>query len=196
MKTTGISIESHGERRRARLEALLSWLELPVLTVFTVVLVFSFVLRLVQVNGASMQKTLWTGDRLVMTELFYTPADGDIVVVRADVLSINLIKRVIGTAGQDVVIDYNTSTVTVDGEVLSEDYLFEPMEDRDDFDRSFCIAAGVYEYHVPADCVFVLGDNRNDSNDSRMIGFLSEDDVLGHAVYRMKSIDAQTGFVK
>ncbi len=160
-------------------EELLEWLESIAISIFIVILVFSFVFRIVIVDGDSMYPTLKNGQRLVISHLFYTPKQGDIVVVNSKGLNKTIIKRVIATEGQTVDIDFETGNVAVDGEVLNEPYINE---------RIATISDGMtYPVVVPKDTIFVMGDNRNHSTDSRssLVGFISTDDVLGKAVFRI-----------
>ena len=137
-----------------------------------------------------MTNTLQDKDRLIMTHLNYTPEKDDIVVINSTFLNKTIIKRVIGTEGDHVTVDYNSNTVTVNGERLDDEHIKEVMFDTGLFDPSYEISEGVYEYDVPEDYIFVMGDNRNGSKDSRYIGFVEEDTVLGKAVFRLFPFNA------
>lgn len=170
-------------------------LETVFISVFVVVLLFAYVIRPVTVDGESMTNTLQDGDRLLMSDLFYTPKQGDIViidnthshlydengnVVEGDGLKKRLIKRVIATGGQEIDIDFVTGEVKVDGEVLDEPYIRELTHEQEGgFDS--------YPITVPEGYYFVMGDNRNASSDSRSehVGFIPEDSILGKAVLRI-----------
>ncbi len=125
----------------------------------------------VRVDGSSMLPTLHDGEFVLVNKLAYrmgTPTRGDIIVFRSTTeANLDLIKRIVGLPGDHVVI--RGGQVSVNGQVLDEPYIN---------------AAPNYtgEWTVPADSLFVLGDNRNDSSDSHMWGFLPEPNVIGKAL--------------
>ena len=137
-----------------------------------------------------MNDTLHDKERVIISHINYEPEQGDIAVINSRVLGEVIIKRVIGTAGDKVVVDYNTNTVTVNGQKIDNSYIKEPMEDYRQFDLSYKVSEKVYEYDVPENCIFVMGDNRNNSADSRMIGFINKSDVLGKAFFRMYPLNS------
>ncbi|MBQ6634340.1 MAG: signal peptidase I [Ruminococcus sp.] len=169
-------------------DEVLDWLESFVFAMFIVILVFTFVFRIVLVQGDSMNSTLTNGDRLIISHLNYTPKRDDIVVVEAktDYFHKTIIKRVIGVGGDTVRINYNDNTITVNGSVIKDDHKKEVMLDKFQFfDTTYMIDDGVYEYKVPDGKIFVMGDNRNNSTDSRRLGFIDNDMVLGKVVLRL-----------
>lgn len=202
MRYSGICEVTENSRGRCKkphmpfLESFLSWTETIVFTIFIVICLFTFVFRIAQVYGSSMMNTLYDHDKLLITNFAYEPDNGDIVVVDSEKLDEYIVKRVIGTAGQTVVVDYRAGTVSVDGNVLQENYIRSGMEDSGLYDAQYRISDGVYEYQVPQKMIFVMGDNRANSRDSRELGFISESDVLGHVVYRISSQYGERGFVK
>ena len=132
-----------------------------VLMMTAFVLLFTFVARIIVVSGASMENTLHGGDLMLVWSLGYAPRQGDVVVVTQESYQEDsIVKRVIALEGQTVDIDYYTSTVYVDGKPLKEDYIKEEM-----LVPSY--GEGVNHVTVPEGCIFVMGDNRNHSNDSR-----------------------------
>lgn len=167
-------------------DEILEWIEAFVFAGFIVLLVMTFLLRTVVVDGSSMNPTLYDSQRLVLEHFNYTPQRGDIIVANSRGLNKTIIKRCIGTEGDTVVINYNENTVTVNGEKLNEGYLGEEMSELGMFDANYLKDDGVYEYIVPDNCIFALGDNRNGSRDSRFseVGYISCDDVLGRAFFR------------
>lgn len=161
---------------------LFYWLNALTTALVVLVLVFTFFGRLTRVDGHSMDNTLQDNQLLLVWSLGYTPQQGDIVVVNKTTVQhlggSAIVKRVIAVGGQTVDIDYATSSVYVDGELLDEPYIKEPMFDR-------LGAQGSTHIEVPEGSIFVMGDNRNDSDDSRdnLIGTIDEDYVLGKAVF-------------
>jgi len=142
------------------------------------ILVFTFVVRIIVVSGESMENTLQNGDSMLVWCLGYEPKQGDVVVLtQRSYQNDSLVKRVIATEGQRVDIDYDTGTVYVDGEALEEDYIKETM-------RVPNYGEGLNHVTVPEGCIFVMGDNRNDSADSRYpsIGVIDTRSVIGRAV--------------
>ena len=135
------------------------WLLCIVSAIIICVLIFTFAVRLVGVVGTSMVPTLHEGDYLVTSKLFYTPKQGDIVILRKQSFDERaIVKRVIAVGGQTVDIDFNEGVVYVDGQALAEDYVNAPTFRELDFSGPVTL---------PENCVFVLGDNRNESLDSR-----------------------------
>lgn len=142
------------------------------------ILIFTFVVRIIVVSGPSMENTLFNGDAMVVWSLGYQPKQGDVVVLTQPSYQEDaIVKRVIATGGQHVVIDYSAGTVSVDGEVLREDYIKEWM-------LVPAYGYGNDDLVVPEGCLFVMGDNRNHSADSRYptIGVIDARCVIGRAV--------------
>ena len=152
---------------------LLEWYEALISAALVLVLIFSFFFRIIQVDGRSMVPTLANGDKLIVWAAGYTPQRGDVVIVDSyTAYGKPLVKRVIAKGGDTISIDYDAGTVTVNGEVLHEDYIAEPTHLGYDVQ---------FPYTVPEGKLFVMGDNRNESLDSRAssIGCIDERDILG-----------------
>lgn len=142
------------------------------------VFIFTFVARIIVVSGPSMMDTLENGDVMLVWTLGYSPKQGDVVVLtQRSYQEDSIVKRVIATEGQTVDIDYNTNTVYVDGTALEEDYIKEAMRVPD-------YGEGLNHITVPEGCIFVMGDNRNHSADSRYpyIGIVDVRCVIGRGM--------------
>lgn len=140
------------------------------------ILIITFVFTMVIVDGRSMQHTLESGDKIIVTKMGYQPKDGDVIVVgkSEEGYSKPIVKRVIATEGQTLEIDFENQQVIVDGKVLDEPYISsETIEGT----------AEIPEV-IPEGYVFVMGDNRYISMDSRYkdIGLVNVDDIVGKAV--------------
>lgn len=161
------------------------WIESGLMAIVTVILLFTFAGRLVGVVGESMLPTLNSSDRLIATHVFYTPKYGDIVVVtKPNMRNEPLIKRVIAVGGQELDIDFESNSVFVDGVKLNEPYILEPMDTDSESELELPLT-------VPEGYVFIMGDNRNNSWDSRVsdIGLIDERHILGKIVYRVMPYD-------
>ena len=145
-----------------------------------VLLVFSLLFRVVVVSGESMENTLLHGDWvLLLSNVFYrNPEPGDVVVICKESYDNGtpIIKRVIATEGQEVDIDFDEGVVYVDGKPLTEPYTLTPTNNHEGMD---------FPVKVPKGCIFVLGDNRKKSKDSRSeeIGFIDKREILGKAIF-------------
>jgi len=170
------------------------WLEVLVHAIIAVVICFSFLFRIATIDGPSMKDTLYDGERVIISNLFYEPKVGDIVVISRNkensVYTMNdsntpIIKRIIAMEGQTVDIDFEEGVVYVDGIELDEPYARTPTNRKYDVEFPVTVDEG---------CVFVLGDNRNDSMDSRdsrigEYGMVDTRYILGHAVFRILPFD-------
>ncbi len=164
-----------------------------------IMVMFLFVFRLVSVDGDSMRETLHDKDKLIISNLFYTPETGDIVVINPESNSANqepIIKRVIATGGQTVLIDYENWEVYVDGKKLDEPYIQAMRKHWGENATMNYTDVKKYkkEFTVDEGKVFVMGDNRNDSADSRSskYGEMSVDRILGRVIVRLSP---EFGFV-
>lgn len=185
--------------------AVFDYVEMFAWSVFTVLLIFTFGFRLCQVDGQSMENTLHHGERLLLFSAGYTPRQDDIVVFHLTEpeknLEKTLVKRVIATGGQTVEINTQTGTITVDGKEYADTHsiLKNPSTDVEIgryytslFGYGYNPTTGIFRATVPEGHLFVMGDNRNNSKDSRNpdVGFVDERCVLGRVVLRLSPFTA------
>ena len=174
------SFSMQEETKTVRGRELYEWVQSLVGSVLVVVAIFTFGIRMLGVDGHSMLNTLQHGDRLlVLNSMFYHDYQyGDIVILRKDGAFDNdpIVKRVIATGGQTVDIDFNEGVVYVDGEALEEDYIREP---------TYTAEGTEFPLTVPEGSIFVMGDNRNGSSDSRdyRLGTVDTRYVIGKAAF-------------
>ena len=167
---------------------LFFWLQTFVVVLAVLILLFTFVGRIITVDGPSMLPTLHDKDVLILRSIAYTPEQGDIVVLTKDFDHYEdqpIVKRVIAVGGQNVRIDYNESKVYVDGVALEEPYILEQTMYFPGGDLS------IQELEIPEGHVFVMGDNRNNSADSRyfVIGPVDVHRILGKVIIRLTPLD-------
>ena len=155
---------------------LYDWIQSLMVALVICVALFIFVVRVIDVSGSSMFPTLHNGDKMLVSGLFYKPKAGDVVVFKKKEYDPNkaLVKRVIATEGQEINMDFANGIVYIDGEAIAEPYINELTYNKLDF---------IGPKTVPEGCVFVMGDNRNASVDSRKseIGMLDTRLILGRA---------------
>ena len=168
------------EKQTAKGRDLYEWVQSLVGSVLVVVAIFTFVIRMMGVDGHSMLNTLQHGDRLLVVNsmLYHDYNYGDIVILRKDGVFDDdpIVKRVIAVEGQTVDIDFAEGIVYVDGEALEEDYIREP---------TYTAEGTEFPLTVPEGSIFVMGDNRNGSSDSRdyRLGTVDTRYVIGKAAF-------------
>ena len=164
------------------IQGIMSYLHDLIYMLMVILLVFLIFFRIIVVSGDSMYSTLLDGDYvLLLNNLFYRePHQGDIVVISKEDFDHGkpIVKRVIATQGQTVVIDFVNGIVYVDGYALEENYINSPTTNEEGMQ---------FPLVVQENCIFVLGDNRGVSLDSRnpRIGQVDKREVLGKAVFLM-----------
>lgn len=179
--------KNNADSKNEKIKESIEWLESVSVAIIAVIILFSFFFRTVKISGPSMQNTLFANDRIVISNMFYTPKCGDVIVISRNYnnehtdLSLSsepIIKRVIATEGMIVDIDFENGLVYVDGVLLEEDYIKNPTVTQ--WDVEFPLTVGENQ-------LFVLGDNRMESMDSRdsRIGLIDKRYILGKALFRV-----------
>ncbi len=182
--------EKTKEEKFSKRKEFFEWLDVVSVALITVIILFGFVFRVATISGTSMLNTLKHNEKVIITNLFYEPKSGDIVVISRNTCNTTedisegsgpIIKRVIATENQTVDIDFEKGIVYVDGVALEEDYTSTPTTVSHDVE---------FPVTVPEGHIFVLGDNREVSLDSRSSsignnGMVDKRYVLGRAVYRI-----------
>lgn len=150
------------------------WVSAGMVALALVCILFAVFFRQVTVDGDSMYSTLENGDRLLISDFMYKPAYGDIVVIRRD-NDTPLIKRVIGLPGDRIYINPESGIVYRNGEALQEDYVHGGFTPANGLVKEITVEEGTF---------FVMGDNRGASLDSRALGCLPQDHLVGRVIYR------------
>lgn len=173
------SAEYSGKEKNKSWRFIYDWLDSLIYAIILILIIFAFIVRVVGVNGDSMNPTLNSGDWLTVSAVTNEIESGDIVVItQPNTLNEVLIKRVVAKGGDTINIDFIEGIVTVNGVALYEPYIAEATERMGDY---------VYPLEIPEGYLFVMGDNRNDSLDSRFkaVGLIDERYVLGVANARI-----------
>ncbi len=172
------------QEQREQNTAILEWFDAIIVALSLVLIILLFVFRTVTVDGISMLPTLEDGQQVIARSILYTPQRGDVVVIDGHTAyGQPIIKRVIGVGGDEVDINFDTGQVFVNGEALDESAYTEDLMAQS-YDVTFPVI-------VPQGTVFLMGDNRPNSLDSRHsdIGFIDERDILGEVVFRILPLE-------
>lgn len=181
------------KKEKGMLREILEWVLCIGIAVAVALFIKTFIFTVAEVDGNSMLDTLHHKERLITWKLGYSPKQNDIIIFEPKESTAQAkrfyVKRVIATEHQTVDIDYIENAVYVDGEKIEEPYIYEEMIDLNPYD--------VDHWVVPEDHVFVMGDNRNNSRDSRSSGvdFVSLDSIEGKVVFRFWPL-SKIGIVK
>lgn len=170
--------EKINDKSKKNAESIYDIASIVVSAVISVGIIFTFFFKISTVSGESMENTLHHADRLIISSIVTDVEYGDVVVTsQPNMFNKVLIKRVIAVGGQTVWFDEETKQTIVDGKPLDEPYIKEEMEYTPAMDKLFT---------VPEGKIFVMGDNRNNSSDSRdaFVGMIDENYIVGKVVYR------------
>ncbi len=180
-EVTGVVAEKGFDLKKEIFE----WVSSIVIAIIVALILKNYVVTLVRVDGTSMVPTLQNAERLVVVRLGYKPQSGDIVIFHPPNGREPYVKRIIGMPGQEIFIDNSTGKVYVDGDELDEPYINNKT------------TSGASQFTVPENHVFVMGDNRMNSHDSRRadVGYISFDAIMGKAVFRVWPL-SQIGTLK
>ena len=184
-------IHEEPEKKKNLLSDIVDYIEIFVFAISFVILLFSFFFRICTVSGQSMENTLFGKEKLIVSDMFYTPERNDIVVFHqtGDRLNEPVVKRVIGIEGDTVEIDYENWIVTVTDKngnsTVLDEYYIKLVDDPLPY------LYPIETFEVGEGEIFVMGDNRNHSNDSRggEIGLVDTRRVLGKVVLRIAPLD-------
>ena len=198
--TQDTAIEKTEQEDRSVASFCFDILEMMAWAIFVMLIIFSFGFRLCRVEGSSMENTLQGNQLLLIHNIAYTPKQDDIIVFHLTQPEINMektvVKRVIATGGQHIEINFKTTEIKVDGVIYADSHKVLKNLSGTVIDRYTLIysnpehydpTTGIFSATVPEGSLFVMGDNRNNSNDSRNpdIGFVDERCVLGKVIFSL-----------
>ena len=184
-----VEIEEYKEEKKGGWKReLFEWVQAVVIAVVVAFVLKNYVLTLVKVQGESMEPTLQHADRIYVNRLMYKPEKGDIIIFHPESDPKKpYVKRIIATEGDTVYIDFQSGEVYVNDELLDEPYISEPTHRYGSYIMRL-IEQGNYSKDNPIVIeegkIFAMGDNRNNSKDSREIGQVPIEDIMGHACFR------------
>lgn len=179
MENETVFVSKKQKRENAFACGLFTWVDSLVWAIVFIAVLLTFFVRPFGVKGSSMEPTLQSNDKIVLSSFFYKPQRGDIVVSsQPNALKENIIKRVIAVEGDTVDINFSLGVVYVNGVALAEPYVNAPTNVQENF---------IGPITIPRGKLFVMGDNRNDSTDSRsnIIGLIDENYIVGKLLVRI-----------
>lgn len=189
-----IDNKDNNEKKISWIKELRDWVVAILIAVLIATVIREYIFTLVKVDGASMEPILHHGDRLYVNRMHYTPKKGDVVIFKpTSDPNRPYVKRVIATEGDTVYIDFTKGEVYVNDTLIKEDYIKEETLQTGNYIISL-IKDNNYSRTNPIviqpGYIFVMGDNRNNSRDSRHLGPIPVEDVMGNAVFRFWPFDS------
>ncbi len=186
-------IEEETPQKNSIMKEVFEWVKAIAIALVVAFLLRNYVLTLAKVSGESMEPTLQNADRLYVNRVAYTPQKGDVVIFEpASDPGRPYIKRVIATEGDTLYIDFKTGEVYVNDELIDEPYISEPTHLTGSY-INFIMMSGNYSKENPIKIeegyFWAMGDNRNASKDSREIGQIPFNELVGHATFRFWPLD-------
>ncbi len=173
---------------------VLEWVASILIAVVLALTIRQYVFTLVKVQGASMEPTLSNSDRLYVNRFFYTPQKGDVIIFEpASAPGHPYVKRIIATEGDTVYIDFKTGDVYINDTLIQEPYIKEKTKKKGMYIINQEKTVGYSRENpivIKPDHYFVMGDNRNNSKDSRELGQIPKEEIMGGAVFRFWPLDA------
>ncbi len=169
--------------KRTPAKTIVEFVSVIATSIVAIMVIFTFAFRIVGVSGPSMMNTLMNGDWLLVSAFITEPERGDIVIItQPNAYNEPIVKRVIAVGGDTIDIDFDTATVSINGEEINEPYLGSPTTNDEH--------AWQYPLTLKEGQVFVMGDNRQHSSDSRSpdIGLIDENYILGQVLFRFSPI--------
>ena len=169
--------------KRTPAKTIVEFVSVIATSIVAIMVIFTFAFRIVGVSGPSMMNTLMNGDWLIVSAFITEPERGDIVIItQPNAYNEPIVKRVIAVGGDTIDIDFDTATVSINGKEINEPYLGSPTTDDE--------GAWQYPLTLKEGQVFVMGDNRQHSSDSRSpdIGLIDENYILGQVLFRFSPI--------
>ncbi len=183
VQVESVEQETEENTKRTLSKTVVEFISIIATSIVAIMLIFTFAFRIVGVSGPSMMNTLINGDWLIVSAFITEPERGDIVIItQPNSFNEPIVKRVIAVGGDTIDIDFDKATVSINGKVINEPYLGSPTTNDEH--------AWQYPLTLKEGQVFVMGDNRQHSSDSRSpdIGLIDENYILGQVLLRFSPI--------
>ncbi len=180
------AVQTGGKMMGKVVREIWDWIKTFIIVFLIIIVIRAFFFANYMVHGESMMPTIQHGERLIINKIGYyfgEPERFDLIVFHANEDS-DYIKRVIGLPGDHI--EYRDDTLYINGEAYEEEYLEESIQQtiNGNFTEDFTLEEVTNQSEVPPGTVFVLGDNRQNSMDSRQLGFIDMDQIVGKASFR------------